>query len=96
MHTTLRPSVILLHSSGSSAKQWQALSEALTPQYCVHAVDFHDHGNQREWSSDATLTLADEAALVTPLLPPEGAHVIGHSYGGAVALKVAAMHPQQV
>jgi len=43
------------------------------------------------------MALADDAALVAPLLAEaRGAHLIGHSYGGAVALKLAALHPQRV
>ena len=60
-------------------------------------IDFHGHGEQPAWSGDAALTLADDAALARPVLAElGGAHVIGHSYGGAVALKLAASCPEQV
>jgi pimeloyl-ACP methyl ester carboxylesterase len=40
------------------------------------------------------MTLADEAALVESLLEKVGgAHLVGHSYGGAVAFKVATRRP---
>jgi pimeloyl-ACP methyl ester carboxylesterase len=44
------------------------------------------------------MTLADEAALVEPLLLSalEGVHLVGHSYGDAIALKLAAKHPTRV
>jgi pimeloyl-ACP methyl ester carboxylesterase len=43
------------------------------------------------------LALADDAACVAPILAcEEEVHLVGHSYGGAVALKLAAMYPQQV
>jgi pimeloyl-ACP methyl ester carboxylesterase len=43
------------------------------------------------------LALADDAALLAPLLAAAGsAHLVGHSYGGAVALKAAALYPAQV
>lgn len=77
----------------------------------VLAVDLHDHGVGPAWTTDgvspAPLTLEDEAALVAPLLAEAGrvgqgegdgggVHLVGHSYGGAVALKVASQHPQHV
>jgi pimeloyl-ACP methyl ester carboxylesterase len=89
--------VILLHSSGSSARQWDLLSEALQPHFQVHAIELHGHGAQPEWSSEAPLTLDEEARLVEPYLEESrGAHLVGHSYGGAVALRAASLHPRSV
>lgn len=88
--------VVLLHSSASSSRQWQMLAAQLQPQYRVIAIDLHGHGRQADWRGDSPLTLAGEAALALPLLPIEGAHVVGHSYGGAVALKLATLAPQAV
>ena len=78
----------------ASGRGW---SRRCNPRFRVHAVEFHGHGRRAAWRGDAPLTLADEAALVAPLLAEAGgAHLVGHSYGGAVALKVATMHPGQV
>jgi pimeloyl-ACP methyl ester carboxylesterase len=92
-----RPAVILLHSSASSARQWESLVETLSPGFRVYPVELHGHGRQTEWRAGSPLTLADEAALAEPLLAEAGgAHVVGHSYGAAVALKLATMHPGRV
>ena len=92
-----QPTAVLLHSSASSARQWDRLAETLKPSFQVRAIDFHGHGEQSTWSGNASMTLADEAALAIPALEEAGgAHVIGHSYGGAVALKLATMRPQLV
>ena len=89
--------VVLPHSSASSARQWQQAIQALQARFEVHAVEFHDHGAQPAWRGDAPMTLADEAALVEPLLAQAGgAHVVGHSYGAAVALKLASRRPALV
>ncbi len=89
--------VVLLHSSAASSRQWSALLEQLGPRYDVRAVDFHGHGTRPAWNGTQPLTLADEAALVEPILREAGpVHLVGHSYGGAVALKVAELHPQSV
>jgi pimeloyl-ACP methyl ester carboxylesterase len=94
---TRTPSVVTLHASASSARQWQPLATALAPRFRVHAVDLHGHGERSPWRGARSLSLADDAALVAPLLMREGdVHLVGHSYGGAVALKVAAMYPQHV
>lgn len=92
------PEVVLLHSSGSSSRQWDELVDSLQGRFRLHAVDFHGHGATPAWSSRARMTLADEAALVEPLLhaAEEGVNLVGHSYGGAVALKLAATYPTRV
>lgn len=91
-----RPAVVLLHSSGSSSRQWRALECALQPHFEVHAVDLHDHGRQRAWTSDAALTLADEAGLAAGCLAHDEVHVVGHSYGAVVAMQLALLVPQRV
>jgi pimeloyl-ACP methyl ester carboxylesterase len=103
------PLVVALHASASSARQWRTLAERLEGGHGLRvlAVDLHDHGTGPAWTSDGRtrppLTLEDEAALVAPLLAEAGrvgdgggVHLVGHSYGGAVALKVASQHPQHV
>jgi pimeloyl-ACP methyl ester carboxylesterase len=89
--------LILLHSSAGSGRQWRATVDALQARFTVHAVDLHGHGTQAAWTGAAPMRLADEAALVEPLLERcGGAHVVGHSYGGAVALKLACRRPALV
>lgn len=92
------PDVVLLHSSGSSARQWDPLVDALQSRFRLHAVDLHGHGATPPWHGDRPMRLADEAALVEPLIHATagGVHLVGHSYGGAVALKLALKHPQRV
>ncbi len=90
-------SVVLLHSSAASARQWDTLAQPLVACFDVHAIDLHGHGARAPWRGKAPLTLADEAALVEPLLERGNrVHLVGHSYGGAVALEVARRHPRTV
>ena len=89
--------VVLLHSSASSARQWDRLAELLKPRFRVRAIEVHGHGEQQAWRGDTRLALADEAALAVPALEDAGpVHVIGHSYGAAVAIKLATMYPKSV
>jgi pimeloyl-ACP methyl ester carboxylesterase len=101
MHDDHTDTVLLLHSSASSARQWDALAGRLQGRWKVHALDLHGHGLQPDWPGDgpedASFTLADDAALAEPLLRRAGrVHLVGHSYGAAVALQLATLHPQRV
>ena len=96
-HRPPRESVVLLHSSAASARQWDELAERLRPRFEVHAIDLYGHGRQPPWSGDRPPTVHDEAALALPAIEAAGTvHLIGHSYGAAVALHLAAARPSQV
>lgn len=91
------PTVVLMHSSGSSGRQWDGLTTALQSRYRLHAVDVHGHGSTPAWTEGRPMRLEDDAALVEPLVRSAGTvHLVGHSYGGALALKLAAMMPERV
>lgn len=101
MHDDHTGTVLLLHSSASSARQWDVLAGRLQGRWKVHAIDLHGHGLQPDWPADgpedASFTLSDDAALAEPLLRRAGrVHLVGHSYGAAVALELATLHPQRV
>jgi pimeloyl-ACP methyl ester carboxylesterase len=92
-----RPAVVLLHASGSSSRQWDALAERQRPAFDVHAIDLYGHGTQDPWSGPRRVSVHDEAALALPAIERAGgAHLIGHSYGAAVAMRLAAACPSLV
>src|SRR5262245_39392119 len=82
--------VILLHSSAGSSAQWRELAAMLSGRYRVLAPDLYGYGGS-PMPPDGAFTLAHEAEIVRALLQRAGgaAHLVGHSYGGAVALHVA-------
>lgn len=87
--------VLLLHSSASSGAQWRPLAERLGGRHRVMAPDLYGYGGTGHWPGDGAFTLAQEARVVHALLGRLGgpAHLVGHSYGGAVALHVARTRP---
>jgi pimeloyl-ACP methyl ester carboxylesterase len=93
-----KPSVVLLHSSASSARQWEPLIAQLQSRFVATAVDLRGHGSRPAWTAARPLTLADDAALVEPLLAAQGrtVHLVGHSYGAAIALHLALKHPERI
>ena len=83
--------VILIHSSVSGNQQWRSLTEALMDRYRVLAINLFGYGDTTPWPENTAQSLADHADLVLAFCGNLGdqVHMVGHSFGGAVALKAA-------
>jgi len=92
------PGVVCIHSNASTSGQWRGLMERLAPRFHVLAPDSYGSGKTAEWHSDRVISLRDEVRLIEPVLRDAGAQMtlIGHSYGGAVALIAALKNPGRV
>ena len=92
------PAVVCVHASASSSAQWRPLMDRLAPRFRTLAVDLYGSGKSARWPSSQTLSLADEVSFLDPVLAAAGDrfHLVGHSYGGAVALKTALAHPERL
>ncbi len=84
--------VVMLHASASCGSQWQGLRDQLSGDFRCIAPDLYGCGKTDPWPGRDTMSLAAEAALINGLVSRfEGRfHLVGHSYGGAVALRLAA------
>lgn len=90
------PTVMLLHSSAASGQQWRKLIQRLTPRYRILAPDLIGYGSTPMLPRPPQM--ADEVRLLMLLTDRlDGPfHLIGHSYGGAVALELAKAMPQRI
>jgi pimeloyl-ACP methyl ester carboxylesterase len=95
---TASVSVIALHCSGAGAGQWRQLGEALGPAYTLFAPEHYGCERTGPWTGAHAFTLADEAARTIDLIDESvnKVHLVGHSYGGGVALHVALARPARV
>src|SRR5687767_11993519 len=85
------PAVVLVHSSVSGNKQWRRLIEALRPSYRCFAPNLLGYGLTSPWQAGRKQTLADAAEVTLALCEtiPGSIRLVGHSWGGAVALATA-------
>ena len=88
---------VLLHGVGTTGWMWRALIDDLSRDFHVLTPDLPGHGASvhRPWRSMAD-TVAAVADLVSAHAGDSGAHLVGLSLGGYVALDVAAAHPELV
>jgi pimeloyl-ACP methyl ester carboxylesterase len=87
--------VIALHCSGAGAGQWRQLGETLGPAYTLFAPEHYGCERTGPWTGTHAFTLADEAARTIDFIDRSvnKVHLVGHSYGGGVALHVALARP---
>jgi pimeloyl-ACP methyl ester carboxylesterase len=91
------PAVLCLHSSGGSSAQWKALTGRLARGHRVIAPDFLGHaGSPAPVAGGGTVLEQDTAQVAAIAAAHGGVHVVGHSYGAAVALRLALEHPRLV
>jgi len=90
--------IVCLHCSGSSGRQWRALTEPLTKHWTIRTPDLLGYAAPGSWPSGAPVSLDDEVDHLSALLDSADSpvHLLGHSYGAAVALQVALRRPNQI
>lgn len=91
--------ILLLHGFGASTYSWRHVMPELARDHRVIAIDLHGFGWTERPRSDAAYSRDGQAKLVLSVLDDLGIRsvdLVGHSYGGAIALAVAARSPARV
>ncbi len=94
------PKVVLLHSLFMDHSTWDAVAAELSQDYCVITPDLPGYGeSEKPAASRFAYDIAAFTSAVADLyaaLSLGRATVVGHGLGGAVALTLAARHPELV
>jgi pimeloyl-ACP methyl ester carboxylesterase len=95
---TDRETLILLHGSASSSALWRHIKSALQSRYRCIAPDLIGYGSSAAWPPRAAFGLDAELRAIEPLLRccADTLHLVGHSYGGVLALHLALADPGRV
>jgi pimeloyl-ACP methyl ester carboxylesterase len=93
-----KQTVILVHSGGFTSRQWRKLSELLAPDYRVLVPDLLGYGAAGPWPDREPFHYRQDLAFLESLIGEESdpVHVVGHSYGGFLALQLALARPELV
>lgn len=91
--------VVLLHGFGGSSYSWREVMPRLAERHPVLAPDLYGFGYTERPDDPTAYTRTGQVGLVLGLLDALGydaAHLVGHSYGGALAVALAVRHPERV
>jgi pyruvate dehydrogenase E2 component (dihydrolipoamide acetyltransferase) len=88
--------IVLVHGFGSDARSWTMNQPALATAATVYALDLPGHGASPARDIGGLDRLAEVVGAAITALTPEPVHLIGHSMGGAVALRAATLSPDAV
>lgn len=91
------PPTLLLHGLAGHAGEWRQTASWLTQTHRVVAVDSRGAGRSERSPRDVSLAAhAADAAAVADALDLAGLAVVGQSFGGQVAMTLAAARPDLV
>jgi len=90
------PQILAVHGLTGHGLRWQTLSTKHLPEFAIVAPDLIGHGRSSwaaPWNIDANV---DALAALLDADADGPVLVVGHSFGGAIALNLAAVRPDLV
>lgn len=92
------PTLVLLHGGRDHARSWDAVARELRQDWHVVCPDLRGHGDSA-WSPDGAYLApyyAYDLAQFVNQLGDETVTLVGHSLGGSIVLRYAALYPEKV
>lgn len=91
--------VVLIHGNPGSCEDWARLYTPLATHFCAFAFDRPGHGHSDRSNQNGNVTVEVQARLLNSALAQLGVErpiLVGHSWGGALALIYALSYPDDV
>jgi pimeloyl-ACP methyl ester carboxylesterase len=89
--------ILLIHGLAGSSRTWDDVIPRLTPEYDVIAPDLLGHGESAKPQGDYSLgAFASGLRDFLSVLGVSSVTIVGHSFGGGVAMQLAYQHPHLV
>jgi esterase len=89
--------IVILHGLLGSSRNWQSAGVALSASgHRVIGLDLRNHGSS-PWDDDCSYTaMAEDVRVYLQSEKLNSVHIIGHSMGGKVAMRLALSYPELV
>lgn len=88
--------VVFLHGTPFDVRAWGPVADLMTDDVRSIRFDARGHGSAAEVPVSDFARLAEDVVAVLDLLGVADAHVVGHSWGGQTAQRLALDHPRRV
>ncbi|MCM2562669.1 alpha/beta hydrolase [Lutimaribacter sp. EGI FJ00015] len=87
---------LLLHCSLGHSGGWQGVARYLDDMLDMTAFDLPGHGRSADWDGVSDLQTVSMNMALDFLDPDQPLDLIGHSFGGTIALRIAVERPELV
>jgi len=88
--------IVLIHGLFGSLENLNMVAKHLSQHYCVTSIDVRNHGNSFHKAGMSYEELAQDVIALLDNLAIESCHILGHSMGGKIAMKIALSSPNKV
>jgi len=92
------PPLVMVHGGRDHCRNWDWVAEALADEYHIVAPDLRGHGDS-QWAVGGSYPLVDFVYDIAQLIDQRRlgpCTLLGHSYGGMIALHYAGLYPEKV
>jgi pyruvate dehydrogenase E2 component (dihydrolipoamide acetyltransferase) len=91
------PPVVFIHGFGGDLNNWLFNQEASAETHTTYAIDLPGHGGStKDVGTGDIVSMSAALTAWMDAMKIDGAHLVGHSMGGAVSLHLAATQPGRV
>lgn len=88
--------LLILHGVFGMLDNWHSLAKKFSEKYTVYAIDLRNHGHSPHSDEMGYEVMANDIFELVEKEKLEKVVLLGHSMGGKVAMKFAAMHPEML
>ena len=88
--------IVLIHGLFGSLENLNMVAKSLSQHYCVTSIDVRNHGNSFHQQNMDYQVLAQDVINLLDTLSIEHCHILGHSMGGKIAMKIALSFPERI
>lgn len=88
--------ILLIHGLFGSLENLNMVAKSLSQHFCVTSIDVRNHGNSFHQEGMDYQTLAQDVTNLLDHLSIEHCHILGHSMGGKIAMKIALSFPERI